>query len=295
MVQWSIGVVEAPIADFLGDVDAAVHWMPVQNDRFFADPFAVGEGDEVWVYAEEFRYAEGRARISALRYSGGRFHDPARAQLCREHHISYPFVVHSPEGRFVLPETAAAREIALYAEGNRGLRRMRTLVPDFAGLDPTLMWFDGRWWLFATDGSRADTDALHLFVSTNLWGPYRSHPLNPVREGRFGVRPAGTPFFHEGFWYRPAQDGTRRYGAAVVIQRITKLSEDHFAEEPARVVGPRSDGPFPDGLHTLAAVGDWTLIDGYRRVAFRDSPGWYLRRRGAAAWNRVRQLVGGRA
>ena len=37
-----------------------------------------------------------------------------------------------------------------------------------------------------------------------------------------------------------------------------------FREEPAAFVEPDAHGPYPDGLHTLSAVGGITLVDGKR-------------------------------
>ena len=48
------------------------------------------------------------------------------------------------------------------------------------------------------------------------------------------------------------------------MNRILRLTPDDFAEETAAVLGPDPSGPFPDGIHTLSAVGDVTLIDGKR-------------------------------
>jgi hypothetical protein len=39
-----------------------------------------------------------------------------------------------------------------------------------------------------------------------------------------------------------------------------------FAEEVVRVIEPDTGGPFPNGVHTLAAAGSVTLIDGKRRI-----------------------------
>ncbi len=47
-----------------------------------------------------------------------------------------------------------------------------------------------------------------------LEGPWEPHRRNPVKCDVRGSRPAGTPFVHGGELYRPAQDGSKRYGKA---------------------------------------------------------------------------------
>lgn len=61
-----------------------------------------------------------------------------------------------------------------------------------------------------------------------------------------------------------AQDCSRVYGGALAINRITRLMPDEFQEEVAAILRPDCAGPCPDGLHTLSAAGDFTLIDGKR-------------------------------
>ena len=61
-------------------------------------------------------------------------------------------------------------------------------------VDPTVVEWDGRWWLF---GGRRDRDAnteLWLWSAASLFGPWTGHPQNPVKIDVTSSRPAGTPF-----------------------------------------------------------------------------------------------------
>jgi hypothetical protein len=74
------------------------------------------------------------------------------------------------------------------------------------------------------------------------------------------ARPAGRLFQHEGAWYRPSQDGTRRYGRAIVISRITRLDFGGYAETPVH----RIDADWaPGGLatHTFNRAGPSVFLD----------------------------------
>jgi hypothetical protein len=66
--------------------------------------------------------------------------------------------------------------------------------------------------------------------------------------------------------YRPAQDSSRSYGGQVVINRVTRLTPTEFEEEPAAVVAPFADTPYPNGVHTLSSMGDVTIVDAKRLV-----------------------------
>ena len=116
-------------------------------------------------------------------------------------------------------------------------------------------------------GNRADQDDAKLFIfhSYELHGPWEPHAVNPVKCDLRSSRPGGTPFMGEdGALYRPAQDCSRVYGGAVVINRVTRLTPDEFQEEAAAHLRADRAGPCPDGLHTLSAAGNLTLIDGKR-------------------------------
>ncbi len=114
-------------------------------------------------------------------------------------------------------------------------------------------------------GDHADQDEAKLFVfhAADLHGPWMPHALNPVKCDLRSSRPAGTPFIGEdGALYRPAQDCSRVYGGAVAVNRVTRLTPHEFEEVITTHLRPDLEGPCPDGLHTLSAAGDLTLVDG---------------------------------
>jgi hypothetical protein len=78
-------------------------------------------------------------------------------------------------------------------------------------------------------------------------------------------RPAGTPFVHEGSLYRPAQDCSRTYGGRIALNRIVTLTSEDFLEEPVALIEPVRSSRYPDGVHTVSAFGEHTLVDGKRR------------------------------
>jgi hypothetical protein len=84
-------------------------------------------------------------------------------------------------------------------------------------------------------------------------------------------------FEHNGALYRPAQDGSRAYGGAVALNRITRLTPSEFAEETVQVLRPDPAGPFPDGLHSLCGAGGKTLVDGKRHARSFKRLAWGLK------------------
>ena len=181
-------------------------------------------------------------------------------------HLAYPFTVRNSGSLWCIPDASftgvvrAHRVSAPHDAWDDGF----VLLHDVPAADPTVIEYDGRWWLFCTRHDDAPSVNLHVFHAPTLRGPWSPHSANPVKSDVRSSRPAGTPFIVAGVLHRPAQDCSRAYGGAVTINRVMGLTPTRFVEEVAAVVPP--DPSYPDGLHTLSAFGDRTLVDGRRRV-----------------------------
>ena len=104
--------------------------------------------------------------------------------------------------------------------------------------------------------------ALHIAYADRLVGPWRPHPLNPVRRDLSSARPGGTPRVIGGQVVLPVQDCSRTYGGAIRPLRFTTLTPDRVEIEAGdAILPPGGFAPYVEGLHTLAAAGDVTLID----------------------------------
>lgn len=181
-------------------------------------------------------------------------------------HISHPYIFEHQGKIFCLPETADAREIALYRchRFPQSWEKASTLIARVPGVDGTPFRHEERWWLFSTIRNGSVNSDLYAWHAPDLFGPWQPHQKNPVKQDAGSAKPAGTPFVSRGILYRPAQDCSKKYGRRVIINRIIRLTPDHFAEEDAATIGPLERAPFPSGIHTISAVEKITLIDGKR-------------------------------
>jgi hypothetical protein len=172
------------------------------------------------------------------------------------------------DGRvFMLPETAAAGELVLYESHNfpYDWRRAATLLPGMPILDASVIEHAGMWWMFATRNDRGGDQSLHIWHAPDLFGPWIPHSGNPVKTDARSARPGGTPFVFEGRLYRPSQDDSVVYGRRLVLNRVDVLTPRAFVERPVATIEPPQGSLYPDGLHTVSAVGAYTLVDGNRR------------------------------
>ena len=140
------------------------------------------------------------------------------------------------------------------------------LLDGLTAVDATLHVDGDRLWLFANvvDGP-GDRGELWLYSAASLDGEWRPHPRNPVVTDPGRARPAGRLFTRDGVLVRPGQDGSRRYGEAVVLNRVDLLSPSEYRETPVERIDP-DWMPGLVGTHTYTFDSRYECLDGIRRV-----------------------------
>jgi hypothetical protein len=270
--EWNIGIVQEPITAFLDlSAEHAVRWLPsVGGAKYLADPFGIVMDEEIYIFCEEYDYRTLKGRIVCIEVSGEGI--PSRPVVALElpHHTSYPYMLEHDGEIYCIPETGDAREIGLYKSVDFPYewRKVATLVDDYPGRDTTVFRHENLWWLASVEDHETSYK-LSLWHSSSLFGPWIPHAANPVKTDLGSSRPAGTPFRHGEYLFRPTQDCSVTYGARIVLNRVMKLTRAEFMEEKVTVIEP-FNGPYPDGIHTISSVGDITLIDG-KRYTFQKS------------------------
>ena len=181
-------------------------------------------------------------------------------------HLSYPFLIEWGGDIWMIPESSANRDIAIYRATDFPLKweRHAVLLSGVEAADATIIDHDGLLWMFAVtrDGVGGYSDTLGIWSSKDLFGPWRPHCGNPVLVDDRTARPAGNMVRRNGQLYRPVQDCRRAYGAALNFMRVTRLDQDGFEQE---LEGTLTSGPAWPGrrLHTLNYNGRLEAIDGF--------------------------------
>jgi len=228
-----------------------------------ADPFALRVRDEDWLLFEEMRPGDrGRLRAALWTENGWKVQDGEILSL--PYHLSWPCTFEVDGKIFLLPETGEAGEVALW-ECEEFPFRWRKAVVLLSGRpwhDPCLVRHGDLWWLFVSPGGVSPLDhsaELDLFYSPDLsTTAFKPHSLNPVSLSVAGARPAGNLFRREGRLFRPAQDCRGGYGAAVLIQRVDRLTPEEYSFATLGRLDPPTGAR---GLHTLNALpdGGWVV------------------------------------
>lgn len=264
---WNVGLIPKRPAHLSTGANGLRLLRPHVRGEYLGDPYVFERDGKTFVFCEQFLYANNHGRIVVfeLRADGGS--QPVTA-IDEPFHMSYPQVFESDGALYCLPETSAANEVRIYQAANFPAKwelRARILC-GFPAVDPTLLRHDSRWWIFCTRYGEHQASHLYIWHSPSLFGPWEQHPRNPVKIDARSVRGAGPCFEDGGVLYRPAQDCSRRYGGRLAINRIVRLSQTEFEEVVDRFVDPPAHTAYSEGMHTLAAYGESSVVDVKRDV-----------------------------
>jgi hypothetical protein len=243
-------------------------FLPDPRIRFLADPIAIEHAGRTVLFVEDFNHDRQKGVISAVEFAATGPIGPVRCVLEEPWHLSYPFVLALNGGVWMIPESSATREVALYRADpfpNRWVKEA-TLLRDVPAVDATVVVHEGCYWLLTTvETATHSSSDLHLFSAPSLFGPWRAHQGNPVLRDPRAARSAGPIVSRDGRLWRPVQDCSRRYGATVGLAEITRLDADGFEQIVRDVIAPCREWP-GRRLHTLSQAGGFEFIDGSANV-----------------------------
>jgi hypothetical protein len=198
---------------------------------FVADPFMIRAHGSWHMFFEAKNIATKKGEIGHAVSSDGFGWTYQRIVLSEEFHLSYPYVFESEGEYYMMPETLQANHIRLYkAERFPGRWRHAANLIKGEFADPSIVFFEDRWWIFACPRP-FDHDELRLFFSDSLFGPWVEHPRSPIIAGDPHVaRPAGRVVTFNGGLIRYAQDCSPRYGSRVSAFEIPELTPTSYRE-----------------------------------------------------------------
>ncbi|HTV25005.1 MAG TPA: hypothetical protein VMG12_40205 [Polyangiaceae bacterium] len=284
---WNVGFAANSVAEILRDgrVDASgVTWCkPHQPGHFIADPFPFVDRGKERVLVEDYDQIKGK--ISSIDPADGRGGLALTPEFDLPYHLSYPCIFEEGGETYCVSEAYQSNRASLYRRSEQGWSLVRHLIDGLPIVDPTLFKHDGRYWLLFTlqnDGAWGN-QKLYAYHAPALDAAWVPHVLNPVKCDIAATRPAGSVFRVGERLFRPSQDCSTTYGAAVVINELVELSPSRFLERVAARIEPIADGPYPDGLHTLNAMGDRAVFDS-KKFAFD----WLAWRKN---WGRLHEVL----
>ena len=252
----------ADTGDFSGPTFRVV---PDPGHRFFADPFPAVRDGSAFVFVEDLDHHIGKGRISAIPFGPDGPCGEAVVVLDEPWHLSYPFLIEHDGALHMIPESSCAGDVALYRCTRFPDRweRIATLLDGISLSDATVFEDGGRWWMLGTthDGEGGWSDVLAIHSAPSLFGPWTAHDMNPLLVDRTTARPAGAAFRRDGRLFRPVQNCSDGYGAALAIAEILQIDDDGFSQVIRHHLAPGRRWPGRK-FHTLNRAGRLEVIDG---------------------------------
>ncbi len=193
----------------------------------YADPFLFLHDDELYLFYESQAVSE-HGKIEAIKTSDLKTFDPVGEILKEPFHLSFPFVFRNGPDIYLMPESSATNELALYKFENfpNKLVKTRVLLRG-AFRDSSLIKHNDVWYFFTTSET-----GLELFYTDDLEnGHLIPHRCNPITENRKYSQCGGSPVIIKGEMYRIAQDGSGEYGRNISILKILELTKNSYEEE----------------------------------------------------------------
>jgi len=237
------------------------------NNRFFADPVPISWQGRTFVFFEDLDHRTNKGTISAIEFDGTGPVGEVIPVLEEPWHLSYPFLIEHDGDLWMIPESSAHNDVPLYkcVRFPDKWERHSTLLSGFELADATITQHNGLNYMFGAwrDGTAGYSDILAIFYAENLFGPWLPHASNPVMMDRATTRPAGNFVTIDGKLWRPVQDCTHGYGAALGLAEIVELTPTTYQQIVRHTIRP---GPLWPGrkLHTLNRSGRLEVIDGSR-------------------------------
>lgn len=250
---WKIGIVDQAIGDVLiNGIHSQPKWVHAEESyKYLADPFSINYNGKDIILAEEYSYREQKGRIINTE-SGETF-------AASQHHSSFPYPINFEGRQYILPESSESHHCSLYEVNSA---ESSILLVHEPLIDPVLIQHNGRWWLFAHHLHHQNNAALFIYYNDDVNGKFKPHALNPVKTDIRNSRSAGPIMTIEGKLLRPAQDSSKTYGGAIVVNEITELTPDSYTEHEFKRIEPDRTWDYNKGIHTVSPLGPQrTLID----------------------------------
>lgn len=249
---------------FLQTTDWFVAWRRVGDENYnlvenphgfwLADSIVYEDDDGAWLFVEAFDVKEGYGKLAVLPFDDGAFGD-FELILDSGSHLSYPFVFNHGGKRYMIPESSAAAEMALYVADDFpfGWRKLATLLE--GPYVDTSVYGDavGRVWgcsyhVEAREFIRftLDMDSFALTVEKRT---YDSDGL---------LRPGGRVFRENAELFFPTQNNRYFYGQSLLLR---DLSSERVVREILPADVKTADGRAFRRLHTYSRTASFEAVD----------------------------------
>jgi len=163
--------------------------------RYVADPFMVYHDSTWYMFFEVMRDAPGVGADIGLATSPDGLHwKYERLVLDEKYQLGYPYVFEWSGEFYMTPDAHGSGAVRLYKATRfpTDWVFVRNLFPGMYA-DPSLAYYEGKWWAFVCGDSRGGhyDDMLQVYYADSLFGQWHPHSMNPISTDKSQARPGG--------------------------------------------------------------------------------------------------------
>lgn len=255
-----------------------------------ADPHLIEHDRRNYIFAEMYDRVLRRGVIGCCEITDAGC-TPWKVVLKMPWHLSYPHLIVRNNTVYMIPESYAGNEIAVYKTTSFPLQweKVRVLKSNCIAVDSTLFFAEGQYWL-QTMEFEDDQAGLFLYSIKNR---ELSDNRLLIAKNDDNIRPAGNIFLHNGKLIRPTQDCSESYGCALNFCQIADISKSNYKEVLIAKIKPSSirldSEVVPQGIHTYNANDKYEVIDIKENKvdlwSYIMRPIWFV-------WRRIKRVFG---
>lgn len=264
--KWNIGYINQSAKSLIEQrgFSSNITWLQETQADYSADPFAILHKSKIYIYYEELKSVLSKGKINVIQGFDFKTKKQVNGFQPSNIHLSYPYIFTYNEIIYCVPETANAKEVALYRVDPLQMNKivkLRVLLDGKHFVDSSIIYYNNQFWLFTS--VNGGSNVFYIYHAATLEDEFVPHQKNPIASNDKNFRGAGNLFIVDNRLYRPTQNIGIRYGGSVNINEITKLSESEFETNLLFEVKPKA--PYERGLHNLSFLENTIVLDGKRR------------------------------
>ena len=265
--KWNIGYVKQTPEDLIRSqqLNGKINWLKEDSADYAADPFIINIKGRTHIFYEELNFWKGKGEILVTEGLCFKKKKKVRGIMNQSVHLSYPYLFQVKDKLYCIPETSAAKQVALYQvdkDNPQIFRKVRVLLQGNDFVDSSIIYYQAKYWLFTSRSGKPGE--LYIFYADSLLSAFKPHALNPVKVDNYASRSAGGLFIVDEKLYMPGQNPEKCYGGSIMINEITSINEAEFNYRPVFELLPQP--PYNGGLHTINFAEGLLIVDGKRSV-----------------------------
>lgn len=257
--QWFLG-----LKKFTGELDlSGLLYIYPPIGRYYADPFLHQDGDDLYVFFEDYDYRKGV--ISYLKFNKELvpYNNVPIKVLEESYHLSYPYLYEENGELYMIPETGECGEIRLYKciQFPNKWKFVKTLISSIIASDVQLHKDGSDIYLFTTIHPDMDVELVIFKFNNSILS--KGNILNVFKINN--SRPAGNIFeLNDGIIIRPTQQNGQFYGHEILLKEFN-INNLKYTD---KIIGKIEANWHPDifGNHTINFNDNYIVVDGKRKI-----------------------------